>query len=175
MLRDEHIANMNSQFNVSRYMICTKPRPEHLIGGAIAVEISANICTTLSFNHQGGNPSIEFPADRQPNVLVSIEDDEATPIDQQYILGAVPSVQELLVVMDLADAACSVIGEPGNPANQVVAFYKGEYWIHDPRFVSQIVSPFVAYRSVVSRYHIVCASHHSLDHAFSHYNGKGNI
>lgn len=89
----------------------------------------------MSFNGQGGNPSVAFEG-ATPNVLISLNDDEISPIDVQYVRGDGPSVQEVIVTKSLSDSKCASIGETGNPIDPVYAMYKGELWIHDPRFVS---------------------------------------
>jgi len=111
-----------------------------MIGGTVSIENSSLRCVAVSFNSQGGNPSIEFSLEKQPNTLISLQNNQVTPIDQQYIQDAVPAIQELLVTRDLSDPVCSSIAEPGNPIDAVFATYNGEYWIHDPRFVSGCVS-----------------------------------
>jgi hypothetical protein len=107
-----------------------------VIGGEISLEFSQKQCRNFHFNAQGGNPSVEFVDGQQPNIRISIETSQATPIDQQYMQEESIAIQELLITTDLTDPACSSIGEPGNPSSPVFAIYDGDYWIHDPRFVS---------------------------------------
>ena len=79
---------------------------------------------------------ITFSGNELPKTWITIADDEVTPIDTQYIQGAVPAIQELFVTSDLSDSICPTLANPGNPVDAVFAKFNGEYWIHDPRFVS---------------------------------------
>lgn len=88
---------------------------------------------------QCGNPAISFNG-TSPVTVISLDEQEVKPIDQQFNVGRDVVVQELMTVVDLADPKCSSLGEPGNPVELVYATYQGELWIHDPRFVSRFSS-----------------------------------
>jgi hypothetical protein len=106
------------------------------IGSSIFLEDSKLRCVAAAFNGMNGNPSIQFMGGELPKTLIVMANEEAIPIDTKYITGAVPAVQELLVTSYLSDPICSSIAEPGNPIDAVFAKYNGDYWFHDPRFVS---------------------------------------
>lgn len=85
-----------------------------------------------------GNPAVEFNSGATPNILVSLSNADASPADTTYFQYESVQVQELILTSDLSDAACSSIGEPGNPVNPVFATFGGNYFMHDPRFVSKV-------------------------------------
>lgn len=86
-----------------------------------------------------GDPPVEFDSGATPNILVSLSNANASPADTDYFQSESVPVQELILTSDLSDAACSSIGEPGNPINPVFATFGGNYFIHDPRFVSMFL------------------------------------
>jgi hypothetical protein len=118
-----------------RYRICRRIT-ENKVGGAIYLEDSKLQCVAAAFNGKNGNPLITFSGNELPKTLITIANDEVTPIDTQYIKGAVPPVQDLSVISDLSDPTCPSLANPGNPVDAVFAKFNQEYWIHDPRFVS---------------------------------------
>jgi hypothetical protein len=119
-----------------RYRVCHR-LTENKIGEAIFLEDSKLRCAAAKFNGKKGNPSIMFSGNELPKTLIRISNKEdAKPIDTQYIKGAIPAIQEILVTSDLSDPICSSLANPGNPVDAVFAKFNGNYWIHDPRFVS---------------------------------------
>lgn len=110
------------------------------IGGNIFLTHPDRGVTEVSFNGVYGNPPINFDPSigASPNVLItSLSTSNAQPIDSQYFQDSANfPVQELILTQDLSDAVCSSLREPGNPINPVFATFEGQYWMHDPRFVS---------------------------------------
>lgn len=109
---------------------------QNRIGSPVYLEDSKLRCVAAAFNGMNGNPTIEFTEGELPKTLIMMASEEAIPIDTKYTNRAVPVIQEILVTSELSDSICSSIAEPGNPIDAVFAFYKGDYWFHDPRFVS---------------------------------------
>ena len=107
------------------------------IGEAIYLEDSELQCESAEFNGKKGNPPITFSGKEMPKTLITIGSNEVTPIDNQYTKGAIPAIQEILVTSDLSDPVCPSLANPGNPVDAVFATFNGDYWIHDPRFVSR--------------------------------------
>jgi hypothetical protein len=96
--------------------------------------------TDASFNGEYGNPIIQFDSsiDANPNVLITLSTSVATAIDSKYFGKETVKIQEIVLTEDLTDSVCDSLTEPGNPVNPVFAFFNDVYWIHDPRFVSQL-------------------------------------
>ena len=106
------------------------------IGAAVLWSHPGKKSNPVQFGDKVGNPPIQFDTETVPNILIEIADGEAAPVDTQYF-PLDSSVEEIIVTGRLGDAQCDSLGETGNPDNPVFALYKGEYFIHDPRFVSQ--------------------------------------
>jgi len=115
-------------FGAGSYKVSNNPPPREYIGGRVNIEYNTKYYD-LKFNGIVGNPAIAFD-DVEPHTKITLQDNEAKAIDEDYIEG----MQEILVTRALSDAACSFIGEPDNPLDTVIAKYKGELWVHDPRF-----------------------------------------
>jgi hypothetical protein len=64
---------------------------------------------------------------------------DVSPIDVEFFPGESVSVQELILMKDLDDTKCQQIPELSYLSQPIFALYNGEYWIHDPRFVSAIL------------------------------------
>lgn len=98
----------------------------------------------ISFNGVHGNPPVEFDLSisAEPNVLLELSNSNARSIDAEYFQGDSIRVQELILTTDLSSADCASLEEPGNPVNPVFALFGGNYFIHDPRFVSAWSFPF---------------------------------
>jgi hypothetical protein len=88
-----------------------------------------------------GNPPVQFDSSigAEPNVLVNLSPSNARPVDTKYFQDENVTIQELILTKALTTTVCRTLGEPGNPINPVFALYQGDYWIHDPRYVSQTV------------------------------------
>ena len=129
-----------------RYVICGERTPRPWIGGGIYLEDSRQRCTAVSFNGQGGNPTIQFVGGSPPQSVINIATSDGSlklrAVDQQYYANATPAVQDLLLVSSLTDPICSKLTQPGNPIDLVLALYDGKYWIHDPRHVRPFSSPY---------------------------------
>lgn len=96
-------------------------------------------CTDIDFNGQGGNPIIQFNllGGSLPATVVTLSRNEVVPVDTNFFRDEKISTQELILASDLSDPACSSIAEHStNKFVTVFGLYEGEYWIHDPRFVS---------------------------------------
>jgi hypothetical protein len=91
----------------------------------------------IAFGGRSGNPPIEFEAGFEPNLLLTIPNDGAMAPDTQYFQDEEELLQEITLTRELSDAQCASFGAPGNPLDPVFALFGGEYWIHDPRFVSK--------------------------------------
>lgn len=92
-------------------------------------------CYDIYHNGVYGNPPISFDG-TEPHTKIAIANNEARAIDENFIAGRTPAVQEIIIIRALSDDKCTTIGEPGNPFDTVIATYNGELWVHDPRFVS---------------------------------------
>lgn len=105
------------------------------IGGPIIWNHPDRELNPVKFGNSVGNPPIQFDDETIPNVLINIPNERAEPVDQQFF--PVGAAEEIIVTRQLEASQCASLGEPGLPVNPVFAFYKGNYFIHDPRFVSQ--------------------------------------
>jgi hypothetical protein len=94
----------------------------------------------LLFNGVYGIPSIQFDASLNitPDIVVDLSPTNAKPIGLKYFQKEKVKEQLLILTQNLTDAVCSTLGRPGNPIQPVFALYKGEYWMHDSRFVSAL-------------------------------------
>jgi hypothetical protein len=92
----------------------------------------------LAFNGKYGNPAIQFDASLNitPGIVVNLSPINAKPIGLKYFQKETVKEQLLILTQNLTDGICATLGRPGNPMQPVFALYQGEYWIHDPRFVS---------------------------------------
>jgi hypothetical protein len=113
--------------------------PQNKIGGFVRINPIPVYCTDIDFNGQGGNPIIQFSLLRGslPETVVTLSRNEVVPVDTNFFRDEKISAQELILASDLSDPACSSIAEQStNKFFTVFGLYEGEYWIHDPRFVS---------------------------------------
>jgi hypothetical protein len=92
----------------------------------------------LAFNGKIGFPTIQFDASLNitPGIVVNLSPINAKPIGLKYFQKDTVKEQLLILTQNLTDGICATLGRPGNPMQPVFALYQGEYWIHDPRFVS---------------------------------------
>jgi hypothetical protein len=100
----------------------------------------ASVCRYIYFNGQG-NPIVQFLLGDFPETVVDLSTGEVEPVDTIFFQDEKISTQELILRSDLSDPACSSIAEQNDVKSLKVVFglYEGEYWIHDPRFVSALV------------------------------------
>lgn len=105
----------------------------------------------IAFGGKNGNPSIQFGAGQQPNVLLAIPIGGARAVDTQYYQGEDEVVQEIILTQTLSDVTCASLMEPGNPVNPVFALFDGVHWMHDPRFVSQLITQTMARCMIIIR------------------------
>jgi hypothetical protein len=93
--------------------------------------------SAVSFNGKNGNTAIRFDSsiNAMPNILIKLSSEDAVSIDDRFFENSIIKQQEIILIRDISDDICDSLGEPGNPINPVFAFYKGVYWMHDPRFV----------------------------------------
>lgn len=103
------------------------------IGGSVTWDHPDRNSNPVNFAGTSGNPPIEFDADTTPNILLAIPTGRASVIDPEYF--PTNANEEIIVTRRLTNAECASLGEPGVPVNPVFAFYRGNYYIHDPRFV----------------------------------------
>jgi hypothetical protein len=118
------------------------PRTDQIGGDVNFFLPSVKGFADVTFNGVRGNPIIQFDSSigANPNILITLTNVEAQPVDTVFFEKAAVKVQELILVKDLTATICVSLKEPGNPINPVFAFYDGVYWIHDPRYVSLILS-----------------------------------
>lgn len=128
----------------------TNPNMNQL-GYFIFLEHPTHGIKDISWGGVDGNPPIQFDSGIDPNVLLTLVASVA-PIDSQYFGG---DVQEVILTSDSTQSACNSLGEAGNPLNPVFAFYNGQYWMHDSRFVSQTrETDLVVVAGVYAHYHL---------------------
>ena len=100
----------------------------------------SSYCTEIDFNGQGGNPIIQFNflGGRLPVTILTLSRNEVQPVDTNFFRDEKIFPQELILASDLSDPVCISIAEQTTDKIFTTAFglYEGEYWIHDPRFVS---------------------------------------
>ena len=94
----------------------------------------------VTINGTRGNPVIQFDSSigANPNILIELTSNDAEPIDMKYFTRATVKMQEIILTRNLDFDVCASILETGNPVNPVFALYDGVYWIHDPKFVSNL-------------------------------------
>jgi hypothetical protein len=111
---------------------------QHRYGGSVRVKANGIDCTEIDFNGERGNPLVQFTSpDHLPKIVVALSKDEVAPIDTKYFASSKIINQELILTSNLSDPACSAIPElTTNNGLIVFGLYEGDYWIHDPRFVS---------------------------------------
>jgi hypothetical protein len=92
----------------------------------------------VSFGKERGNPEINFDSSigANPNILINLSQEDAKTIDDRFFEKSRVKSQEITLTRNLSASICKSLRQPGNPINPVFALYNGEYWIHDPRFVS---------------------------------------
>lgn len=121
-------------FSSRSYLICRLP-PQNLIGGAVYLQHPTVGCTQVQFSPTlAGNPPVSFPAGSFSGSSVTLLRNEVTSIDQEYYNN--PDLQALILNKDLSDPTCASIDHLVYPATHTFGIINGEYWIHDPRFVS---------------------------------------
>jgi hypothetical protein len=111
------------------------------VGGAFRIRPDLT-CQTINFSGQGGNPAIEFELNRYlPRTILPLSPSQVSPIDTKYFRGENTPIQELVLTSNLSHPLCSSIPEQTNDTfSTVLGLYDGDYWIHDPRFVSMFSS-----------------------------------
>lgn len=121
----------------NRYLLCDN-KVQHWYGGSVRIRANGIDCSEIDFNVQMGNPLVQFASpDHLPKIVVALSKDEVAPIDTQYFADSKITNQELILTSSLSDPACSAIPElTANNGLTVFGLYEGDYWIHDPRFVS---------------------------------------
>jgi hypothetical protein len=99
---------------------------------------SQGVDHAIAFNGVPGNPPISFDLsiEAKPNVMFELSSIKASPVDTAYFQDDSVTLQEIILTRALTDSPCAALAEPGNPINPVFALYGGNYFIHDPRFVS---------------------------------------
>lgn len=126
-------------FDDGSYEIEWQLRPSNKIGGILFLRHPGqNKLLEVSFGGHHGNPPIQFSLGEVPNVQVGIANNAARPIDTKYFQREDESVQEIILTKALTDYKCPYMRQTGNPTNPVFASFYGVYWIHDPRFVSEL-------------------------------------
>mmetsp|Transcript_3881 Transcript_3881/g.6489 ORF Transcript_3881/g.6489 Transcript_3881/m.6489 type:complete len:2423 (+) Transcript_3881:72-7340(+) len=119
-------------FEDGNYLLCGRV-PENYIGGEVKLETTTRKCIAVCFDSKCGNPQIDFDGG-SPATVLTLDENEVVPIDEQTNAGRDPLLQDLITTTTLSDLKCSSIGEPGNPVDAIFGTYKGELWLHDPRF-----------------------------------------
>jgi hypothetical protein len=120
------------------------------IGGNVNMYLpSAGGNTDASFNGNYGNPTIQFDSSigANPNVVITLSTSVAAAVDNKYFTTETVKTQEIVLTQDLTASVCASLKDPGNPVNAVFALFNGVYWIHDPRFVSQLCFPFLTLKT----------------------------
>ena len=117
------------------------PRTDQIGGDVNFFLPSVKGFADVTFHGVRGNPIIQFDASigANPNILITLTNEEAQPVDTVFFEKSAVKVQELILVKALTDPICQSLKSPGNPINPIFAFYDGVYWIHDPRYVSLMI------------------------------------
>jgi hypothetical protein len=112
------------------------------IGGAMRLSTPGDKGhTVVSFGDGHGNPEISFDSSlgANPSILINLLDTDAASIDERFFLNSRLKTQEIILTRNLSYSLCGKLGLPGKVSTPVFAFYKGAYWIHDPRYVSYVI------------------------------------
>ena len=128
------------------HKVCRRPDNPHIDDSSeknskVELQHPVSGCKAVHFNGRYGNPRLRFDPSigAPPNHLIDLSGSEAIlqPHMPELYGGQSysPAVQEIMLMSDLELDQCKSFGITGNPEDPVFATYKGEVWIHDPRFV----------------------------------------
>ena len=117
----------------SRYPLLAPPESNSLESGVVVAPPGYEWAVLL-FDDIPMNPPVDFGGGAfTPSVLISLDNSNAQPVDEEYYQLEGESVQEIIVTAEPTDTQCD--GDLGDEQT-VFATFQGVNFIHDPRFVS---------------------------------------
>ncbi len=123
------------EFVDGQYQLCT--HPTNSIGAILRLRIASRCENVFNTVERIGVPAVFFNGTTLPDRPVLALDNYAVEWDNFNF----DFPQELMIVEPLTDASCDEIPINTGGMITVIGSYKGEYWIHDSRFVLRENTP----------------------------------